>query len=283
MSQVALLRWRWQPAAPLVTGYSQNLAEAAGKIERGQKQVVNLETHNHQGQLQSSFLAASVKGVFRSAAAWLVERTAREQGATSYITCDYNRDVPEHWRPEVGNCQQTRLCPVSRVFGGAGCEDENDETPTLRLKSLVNFCFNKANDAAYGSTRQSSPYRFAWERIANEGKELWVEQLRFKPETILEVRIEPANDFAIALLLLSADLVSSGFFRFGRFTSRGYGVVRLSLQDYFYGSLLSLLSQGTIPRVAVKSGLSGYQVNFKQNQQLPMEIVRDEISRTLKK
>ena len=48
------------------------------------------------------------------------------------------------------------------------------------------------------------------------------------PQPRLEVRFDPADDFALALVSLSADLIGSGLFRFGRFVSRGYGVVRLT-------------------------------------------------------
>ncbi len=277
MSNVAILRWRWQAAAPLVTGYSQNLAEAAGKIERGQRQVINLETHNDRGQLRPSFLASSVKGVFRSAAAWLVERSAREQGASSYITCDYGQAVPESWRPRLGIREKAGLCPVSKVFGGAGCLGGNDERPTARLKSLVSFGFNQANDATYGSIRKSPPYRFAWEQIDNKGKKLWVEQLQFKPDTILEARLEPATDFAVALLLLSADLVGSGFFRFGRFTSRGYGVVRLIPKAYFLGNLMTLLRDDKITFQSAKGMHSGMEVAQALLKKDIFQVIHNEI------
>lgn len=285
MSKVAILRWRWLPDTPIafVTGYSQNLAEAAGKIERGQRQVINLETRNSEGQLQPGFLATSVKGVFRSAAAWLVERTARQLGASSYITCDYGRDVPERWRPQLGIEAKTALCPVSKVFGGAGCTGEESEIPTARLKSPVSFSFGRANDAAYGSVQKSPPYRFAWEQIENKGQQLQIDQLKFDPDTILEARIEPANDFAVALLLLSADLVSSGFFRFGRFTSRGYGVVRLQLQKYFYGDLMSLMAQDNISSLFVDIDVSGYRFEMPQKQQTPIQVVREMVGQFLQK
>lgn len=283
MSKVAILRWHWQPDAPLVTGYSQNLAEAAGKIERGQRQVINLETRNPEGQLQPGFLATSVKGVFRSAAAWLVERTARQLGASSYITCDYGRDVPEKWRPQLGIEAKTALCPVSKVFGGAGCTGEDSEIPTARLKSTVSFSFGRANDAAYGRVNKSPPYRFAWEQIENKGKQLRIDQLKFDPDTILETRIEPASDFAVALLLLSADLVSSGFFRFGRFTSRGYGVVRLQLQKYFYGDLMSLMVQDNISSLFVDIEGTGYRFRLPQTQQIPIQVVRETVEQFLQK
>jgi len=257
MSKVAILRWNWEPAGPVVTGYSQNLAEAAGEIERGQRNVINLQTRDAGGELGPSFLATSVKGVFRSAAAWLVERAAREAGAQSYVTCDYGLAVPASWRSRLGVRKRAGLCPVCCVFGGSGCLGESDVAPATRLKSRVDFGFNRRDDAAHGSTDKSPPYRFAWEQVAKTGKKLVVEQLRFEPDTLLEARIEPADDFALALLLLAGDLAGSGFFRFGRFTTRGYGVVRLFPLEYFYGGLMDLLAAETTPFTKLAGHSSG--------------------------
>lgn len=241
MSEVAVLRWRWQPDGPLVTGYSQNLAQATGEIRRGQRNVINLKTRDEAGELRPAFLAASVKGVFRTAAAWLVERAARELGAEAFVTCDYALAVPEKWRPCEGIPKKDRLCPVCRVFGGSGCLGGSKVAPATRSKARVSFTFSHANDAAYGTARRSPLYRFAWETIADRGKPLQVEQLQFAPDTHLDARIEPSDEFALASLLLSADLISSGFFRFGRFTTRGYGVVRLIPHSHFTGELNALL------------------------------------------
>jgi hypothetical protein len=375
MSQVAILHWNWQPAGPLVTGYSQNLAEAAGEIERGQRSVINLKTRGTGGELQPAFLASSVKGVFRTAAAWLVERTARQAGAQSYVTCDYGLAVPESWRPRLGIHKREDLCPVCCVFGGAGCLGESDVAPVTRRKSQVDFGFSQRDDAWHSQALTAPGTLFTWETISlldvpylsrlkdvldeiiegletedlgvdldklgpsadhhqvyerlrhrvqtedistledwagvltddfpypemvelavsleaivNSGddltdkrklsiaamqttqqkidkwlqklkakppKKLVVEQLQAEPGTMLSARINPADDFAVALILLASDLVSSGFFRFGRFTSRGYGVVRLKPADYFLGRLNDLLSADEVSLQAVGEGQTG--------------------------
>lgn len=278
MSKVAILRWRWQPIAPLVTGYSQNLAEAAGKIERGERQVVNLETHNPQGKLAPSFLATSVKGVFRSAAGWLIEREARQQGATTYVTQDYQEAIPERWRRELRIAESPVLCPLSKVFGGADLPAEDRSAATWRQKSLINFNFNRGNDAAYGNVKVGPPYRFTWEQIENKGKPLRIEQLTFAEDTVLEARIEPADDFAIVLTLLAGDLISSGFFRFGRFTSRGYGVVRLPLHSYFWGDLFTLLSQDEVAFETVPEGESGFELAARLFDGGVMQVIHNKLS-----
>ncbi len=274
MSKVAILRWRWQPAGPLVTGYSQNLAEAAGEIERGQRSVINLKTRDETGRLVPSFLASSVKGVFRTAAAWLVERTARQLGADAYVTCDYGLAVPEGWRAKLGVRKREGLCPVCQVFGGSGCLGESDVAPATRLKSPVSFGFDRADDGTHGTAKDSPSYRFAWEQIESRGKKLVVEQLQFEDGVTLEARVEPAGDFAVALLLLAADLVGSGFFRFGRFTTRGYGVVRLEPAAYLMGGLDVLLAGDRLEPEPVEAGQGTLAVAQKMLGRGPLDVIQ---------
>ena len=258
--QIAILTWDWRPAGPLVTGYSQNLAQATRKIERGARQVINLQTHDASPghPLRSSFLATSVKGVFRSAAEWLVERTATELGAEHFVTCGYGLAVPEGRRPKLGIAQRSGLCPVCQVFGGTGCLSGRDVAPAQRQVSRVRFSFNQANDATYGKTTNSPRYKFAWEQVEHRGKPLLIEQLQFEPDTVLEARVDDADDFALALLWLAGDLISSGFFRFGRFTSRGYGVVRLKPHAFVRAALNALLSGPELPPAPVADTRSGH-------------------------
>lgn len=260
MRDTALLRWHWQPAGPLVTGYSQNLAEAAGLIDRHARKVINLQTRDEDRKLGPSFLASSVKGVFRSAAAWLVERTARQQGADVFVTCDYGEAVPKGKETELVLHKHDGLCPICQVFGGAGCLNGRDVAPAQRQRGHVRFIFDCADDAAHGSVKRSPPYRFAWEQAESRGRELFVQQLQFDPNAVLEARVEPADDFALALLWLAGDLVSSGFFRFGRFTTRGYGVVRLRPASYLRQGLDALLSDEPPEIQPIDEGRSGKEV-----------------------
>lgn len=279
MRETAILRWRWQPAGPLVTGYSQNLAEAAGEIERGAREVINLQTRDDAHTLSPSFLSSSVKGVFRSASAWLVERTARQQGEARFVTCDYGEAVPERRRAKLVHRGLEGLCPVCRVFGGSGCLSGREGTPAQRQQGRVRFSFAHADDAAHGSVRKSPPYRFAWEQVEGRGHRLVVEQLQFEPDAVLEARVEPVDDFALALLWLAGDLVSSGFFRFGRFTTRGYGVVRLLPAAYLRQSLDALLS-GREPVLELVDGQrSGKMVAAAMLKEEAIAVVTEEVTR----
>jgi hypothetical protein len=137
----------------------------------------------------------------------------------------------------------------------------------------VRFSFDHADDAAHGTVQGSSPYRFAWEQIEDRGRALVVEQLQFAPDTVLEARIEPADEFALALLWLAGDLVSSGFFRFGRFTTRGYGVVRLRPAAYTWESLDDLLSGDGPSLRSVAEGQSGRATAQEMLGQDPLDVV----------
>jgi CRISPR/Cas system CSM-associated protein Csm3 (group 7 of RAMP superfamily) len=256
----ATLIWDWRPVSPLVTGYSQNLAQATRQIERGAREVINLQTHDASADhtLRASLQATSVKGVFRSAAEWLVERVAAEMGAKHFVTCGYGLAVPESKQRQLGISQRSGLCPVCQVFGGTGCLSGREVVPAQRQVGHARFSFNAANDATYGRTAKSPRYQFAWEQVEHTGKPLLIEQLQFEPDTVLEARVEDADDFALALLWLVGDLISSGFFRFGRFTSRGYGVVRLQPRACLRADLNTLLSGAEPKAQALANTTSGH-------------------------
>jgi hypothetical protein len=281
MNRVAMVRWKWSVEGPLVTGYSQSMAQASGLIERGERTVVNLRARSAPDKLEPAFLSTSVKGVFRTAGAWLIERVAREAlGVKRYVTCDYGRSVPDKWarlRPR----SQPALCPACQVFGGAGClSAEGEGAPHLRLKSPVSFGFADGADAFYGEVRKDGPFRFAWEQAEGTGQPLKVERL-VQPEggVALVARVEGAEDAYLALLLLAGDLIGSGFFRFGRFTTRGYGTVRLSPLAYLDLGLADLLREEAPDWQPFEQAASGWQAARQLLGDDPVEVLRGYIRR----
>lgn len=254
MSEVAKLYFTWQPVGPLHSGYGYNLAKALGKMRENPRRSAQLETHvGIEGRPAPAFLSSSVKGVFRSASAWLVERTARELGATTYATCDYHSAVTDRWRRQfpVPRLKEDNFCPICQVYGGAGClaavRVGRDETLRRQL-SRVRFTFRDADDALHGHARWGRGQTFAWEKASGKkGRRLEIQNfiLQTHPQPRLEVRFDPADDFSLALVMLSADLIGSGVFRFGRFVSRGYGAVRLTFEGGERTGLYALLRDGT--------------------------------------
>ncbi len=292
MSKIAILRFVWKGKSPLHSGYGSDFAEFVGDIKRIkrkgkdelERKSANLKTRFHRGGApEATFLASSTKGVFRTASAWLVERIAkREPGATGFITCDYIGD--EAWKKSPH--PRKIKCPVCQVYGGSGCRVGEGYRSLSRVAFAFNGEDNKSTDAAHPSKTVIQPrgYFFAHEQI-NDGegealeeiKPLEIEALNVgEGPLFLELRLDPADDLAVALICLAADLISSGFFRFGRFTSRGYGAVRLVPYEHFYGNLSDLLAADDVPYEP--SGMSsGYELARKLLGQDPLGVVKEAV------
>jgi CRISPR/Cas system CSM-associated protein Csm3 (group 7 of RAMP superfamily) len=278
MSNLAFLAWHWQPVAPLHSGYSRNLASYTGRSQPGAKDSINLETHSDPTDLQPAFLASSVKGVFRQAAAWLVERPARQLGETQYVTLDYNQAIDNKDDKKYAEHRLRgavdRLCPVSYVFGASGFIGRDDSSNAQRLRAPVSFLFDDHNDAYHGDADFGQGTFFTWETLNNRTKKpLLIEQLTTPAGLRLWVRVDPADSYRLALLWLAADLISSGAFRFGRFTSRGYGIVRLKPTGYHQATLDQLLSQGkmALTEVTASSGYESAQMALGRD---PLQVVQ---------
>lgn len=241
---IAEMRFGWLQQGPLLSGYGYQFAREAELIQPGQKKVVQYASRDHAQSVTPSLLATSVKGVLRNAAAWLVEREAQIQQGNArqrrYVTYDYTSARPEQggWRKAVGVVESAvQLDPVSRCFGGSG-NLSNESSNVLRRQSLIQLGFLQnglASDALFGEKVDGGKHFFAWEAasgLKETDKALELEQLHVAPGAQLVIKVQAAPlladyQLAIALVGLSTDLVSTGFFRFGRFTSRGYGWVRL--------------------------------------------------------
>lgn len=169
----------------------------------------------------------------------------------AYVTCDYGRAVPEAggWSKVVTAVRRKdALCPVCRTFGGSGClGDESNNA--LRHQGPVRFQFDGEADALFGRTRRAGRQAFAWEEASGkEVKLLQADQLVTGPgaDVVIRIQTEDPADYALAVALMgvSADLIGRGFFRFGRFTSRGYGWVRLTEPARRQMALADLLADG---------------------------------------
>lgn len=270
MADIALLTFHWEGASPVHSGYSATFAEFA-KDARGAKRSYHLETRRQATTPpEPSLLVSSVKGVFRAASAWLVERAVRDLERQDFITCDYLAASGQELAAE--NLRRQIPCPVCRVYGGSGCRVGE----RFRARACVTFTFGKS-DGLWGTVTKKL-YTFAHEQARNlKTLPLIVEALQLPGEPpTLGLTIIPADPFPIALTCLAADLISSGFFRFGRFTSRGYGVVRLRPARYSLGSLGGLLRGEGEQVTTATSGFELAQALLGQN---PLRVVWEEVRR----
>lgn len=282
MNEIAILTWKWQAESALHTGYGEKMAEFLGRKAQGARSSVNLETHRTSDSLEPAFLASSLKGVFRSAAEWIVERTARELGETTYITCGYNSALDKQYHAERLRPEHNRFEPVTLLFGGTNClpgiHDPQTKTALRRWKSRVRFHFSDDNDAFYGTAKYGPDYYFSWERANNKfRKALKIENLLAPAGVQVVVQVEESDPFALALLWLSSDLISSGAFRFGRFTSRGFGHVRLLPETITSASLITWLDDVPVSTMQCE-GRTGYEAARHYLQAEPINIVRERVA-----
>lgn len=297
--KITEMKFTWLPQGPVLSGYGYGFSREAGLIERGEKKVVQYASRDETKELTPSFLATAAKGVFRSAAAWIVEREGQvqHQGNDServYITSEYIHARPEKggWTKAIGalNHRDERdfgLDPVARIFGDTGGIPQKSSN-SMRRQGLVRFSFDtgalKDSDALFGTVRPGGRQTFAWEEASDrKPNPLLTEKFTPVDPARLVVRLQSGEHrrseedykLGIALICLSADMISTGFFRFGRFTSRGYGWVRLSDPDAVSHSLLDKVS-GKAGMSA--SGGSGMALGQELLGESPWDIVRDQVA-----
>lgn len=293
------LQFAWHPQGPLLSGYDYKFSREAEYIAPHDKKIGQYESRKkeqNEHKLTPSLLATSAKGVFRSTAAWLVEREGQIlQGSGArrrYITADYADALPG--RGQLSNAVQAvrrldRPCPVSRVFGGGGGVQGKSRN-ALRRQGLVRLSFRQSDgssDALFGHVESRRNQNFAWEVASGRKQPLETETLVVGSAPHLLVQIQPQDhvsgaadvELAVALVCLAADLISTGFFRFGRFTSRGYGWVRLTEPS---GRVLRLhaLERGWAS-AAERRPVNGMALAEALLQKDPRTVVRETVRRWL--
>lgn len=300
--KVAEISFTWLPQGPLLSGYGYGFSREAELIERGEKKVVQYESRNAQGERTPSFLATAAKGVFRSAAAWLVEREGQIQHKGRdrdrvYITSDYvhARPVKGGWQKAIGKLKREDeyyfgLDPVARIFGDTGGIPQKSSN-AMRRQGLVRFSFDMADltdsDALFGTVQPGGQQIFAWEAASDRQPTPLLTE-KFTPQSLarLKVRLQSGEQqnqdaeyrLGIALICLSADLISTGFFRFGRFTSRGYGWVRLVDPNAKQTDLKALLlSDPTSTNNELLTGAHGAELARKIVGEDPRLILKREV------
>ncbi len=264
--------WRFQPLSPLHTGVSLDFAKAFhGQQREPHSRNLRLSQPQNPAQLTPALLVSSLKGVWRSAFAWLVEKIAREQGLAdqqSPMTADYWQGKEEDY---------AKKCPVRAIFGGplpqrkmtAGQEVSKDQAAA---RGLVRFL---ASAGSYWPAtvrtdwcEDAARFRFARKLLQDKQRDqalLHIETINLDEDSWVITEIQPGPHALPALiaLCLAADLISAGFFRVGRFTSRGFGLVRLKPVSVCSGSLVDFLEDRAAELPGADSGFQLLSETFK--------------------
>ncbi|MBW1953795.1 MAG: hypothetical protein JRI66_12080 [Deltaproteobacteria bacterium] len=244
-AETVQITWQLEPASLLHTGVSLDFAQSffGQKREPHSRNLWLSQPHNP-AQLTPALLVSSLKGVFRSAMAWLLEKIARDNGWADQrhpCTSDYRSDQ-----------DQNLPCPLRAILGGPLLVEHSGPGTEKSAKGLINFL---APHGSYFSGRvrenwqqEDNRFRFARKLLQDNQRDqalLHIETIKPDENSCIVTDITPGRHTHAALLALclAADLISAGFFRVGRFTSRGFGVIRLrpvrvtcgTLADYLEG------------------------------------------------
>ncbi|MEQ8192637.1 MAG: hypothetical protein ABRQ39_32025, partial [Candidatus Eremiobacterota bacterium] len=134
-------------------------------------------------------------------------------------------------------------CPVCRVYGTSR-ENKNKSKSSVFIR-----CKGSKIPGIEGEMQEVKEYQFAYSQVNVQAREdfLTVEPIKLKEKQQLSFYFPEYNEFNIALVCLTADLISSGQFRLGRLTTRGYGLFRLIPDD------MAKITEETIEKIENQS------------------------------
>ncbi len=233
--------WQVQVNLPLHSGMSQHFAEALyGKLGKVSRHFI---IRNSVTKYRRAVMISSLKGLLRSTVAWLFEHLGRlKQTSQLIFSSDFAADyaTPPAERP----------CPIQALFGGTGQEGDPSRPgwrSLVRLYGTVrqSGCLFQSRLASYlPGTPETNWQNYKLPFVSGAGN-LEVETISLDGSHYLVTEISPGPHAHAALLALclAVDLIGAGFFRLGRFTSRGFGIIRLrpirvecgTLADYLEG------------------------------------------------
>ena len=205
-------------------------------------------------EFEDYFDINSLTGLIRTSAGWVLEYLNRAKNTNSKkrITCDYiykDEEIPNR-------------CILCGIFGT--CNKNAQKKSDSFLPSSLEFWFLKNNgepekkrtNRIYGKT-EGKTYNFAWAELNNKKSPLAIRYLDLKEEKnySLQVKIKD-NSFkdpglSISLLCFALDMIGAGYFRAGRYGSRGYGWIRFS--NYRLEKTVWKIESGAFERKVVES------------------------------
>lgn len=272
---VLVMRLESVEGSPLHTGYSEimglllrNLRASGNKKP---KHSCQFESTKKGAGLRASLLGSSLKGVMRSATGFLAERYGArvcEHGTRKDVV-----DLPDgDWEDLARHlCPTCRVYGATRPYAEVACRYKGLPSTLSLPASVTSWTFRQGKDGPYIALKEllkeppssamygpegASPascvgeYRYAWEKVSHgqNPQQFKIEQrLNLKEQVLVQVKMEPgaaAGDLferteegkgILSALCLSADLVTAGFFRLGRFGSRAFGAIRLTPVLYASG------------------------------------------------
>lgn len=259
-----LMDWEVLPQGAMISGVSQYFVKAFRKVGNSKSSFsLLLADPEHPENLAPAIVLSSLKGVFRSAMGWLFEKIRIGLGHSRPCISDYWRegDWPVQW-----------LCPLRLIFGGPIPGTGGKDVPELSQRGVLRF-------SSYSETNRSGSYvvrrvgREDWQKNSKTGDRRYpfpqsitstgaytdglnIESAKGAPFALrIEIEPGPHSRAALISLCLAMDLVGAGFFRLGRFSTRGFGAARFRPDRIRDCNLADLIDAG-LP------GLSGHPSKY---------------------
>ncbi|MDO9263643.1 MAG: RAMP superfamily CRISPR-associated protein, partial [Desulfosalsimonadaceae bacterium] len=277
-----VIDWKAVPQGLMMSGISQDFAKAFWQIN-AKKASFNLYLSDPESpeRLTPAVMVSSIKGVIRSAMGWLFEKIRLD------MKFDDKPCTSDYWRE--GDWPSGRQCPLRLIFGGPMPGTGNENETVRSQRGLIRFSSRSASNNS-GSYIVRSLHRTDWQN--EEGKNdrrypfarsnnesdgyndgLNIEALK-SDSFLLRTEIEPGphSKPALVALCLAVDLLGAGFFRLGRFSTRGLGAVRMQPVTINIGNLIDFID-GNIKPIASPPNITGFQL---MRNVLPIDLRTDD-------
>ncbi len=249
-----LLKLTFDGNAKLHSGMDQGIAELTGE-SFGAKASPQLKMKDKEGNFRDYIQNESFRGLFKSTAEFILENSCFEQenvGQANYATSSYLKafenlqcpiNLSESYYSKIFGYNLTKkiaFAPMICVFPTfPNClywafQNKNKEKEDNRLidklfgttksRSRIAITYHQQNSI-------SAPIKsnFACEilKLSKGSKELKIDS--YKPKSAsLQIILDKPTEKELGLILLTIDAISSGHFRVGKMTSRGFGVLRFT-------------------------------------------------------
>ena len=274
------IQWRVQRQSLLHTGVSLDFSKSFFKYPGVSKYSRNLWLSSAQcpEKIAPAMTASSFKGLFRSATSWLFEKIARDCGWVpegGSFTSDYHID---------GDWPIQRSCPVRAIYGGqaavsnsASAVSEGRENAGHEKKSEIGKVRFMLENGSMANVRVKRDWNKSPESslpfMSRQAGALNVESIETGTMALKTgISAGPNSGPAFLSVCLAADLIGAGFFRIGRLTTRGFGLVRMFPEKFVRTNLADLfLSKGG--KMEETGFQSGYALAFKILENEPLAIL----------
>jgi len=179
------------------------------------------------------FQSDSFRGLFRSVSAFILEHLKGPKiDRDEYYTSDYLKSKNEKMKDdEIAE----HLNLLDSIYGST---KRRGKFSIKFIPPATKKSENKFEIMKDGNGKCRHKFNYAWEHASNRNSNISPQKPVMHIDAVeskgssLEIILDKPKPDEIALVLLTADAISSSYFRVGKMTSRGYGILRFTQYNY---------------------------------------------------